>query len=265
MAAGYIKLWRKTLDSGVLQNHKAWSLLGWLFLSVTRKRFRYYGKVLDPGEILIPIPEVAVRLEMSVDELRGAIKFLEKLEIITTSADWAGKRMTRFHVNNWRRYQEENLGKIAPIEQDEIELEMQDNSELRQSENRIATGLPPDSYIMNKKEENNSNTPTKTPQDSKAVSRPTQRLKDTLSGWDLELHLVNFYPVWDSRSPRFRGTYPAEREKQRQAWIDKFKQEPLQMPDFDVAANSRGDYGNVLLRPLWEDLRGQELARKFQP
>lgn len=81
--------------------------------------------------------------------------------------------------------------------------------------------------------------------------------------YDTEAAMINYYPIWDPRALGFRGTLPREREKEKQDWIDKFKQDPLPLPDFSVEDYRRGVYGAVRMWPLWQDLRGQELARKL--
>lgn len=260
---GYIKLWRKSLDSGILQNHKAWSLMGWLLMSVTWKPIKYYGLLLEPGEVIMSVKGVGVHLHMSIQEVRTAIKFLESLDIITTSSDWAGTRATRFKLKNWRKYQLLEDGKNQQIDEAEFDLEEKEKPELHQYEQQIANKLLTDSIIYKKERTTSKGNP---PEESK--TRPTQSpaLKaPALSEEMRERFLTNFYPAWDSRSPQYRGMSAAKRDQRRKAWVAKFNQEPLLMPDFDWAANSRGEYGDVLLRALWQDLRGQELARCYDP
>lgn len=40
MERGYVKLWRKCLDSGLIQNGPAWQLFGYLLLKTTHRPHR---------------------------------------------------------------------------------------------------------------------------------------------------------------------------------------------------------------------------------
>lgn len=108
MERGYIKLWRKTLDSGILQHPAAWQLFGYLLLKTSHRPHRQIigGAVfgLAPGQVVFGRHKAAADLRLSEKQVRTALDMLKKLEIVTCEAS---NRCTVVSFVNWRRYQEE--------------------------------------------------------------------------------------------------------------------------------------------------------------
>lgn len=107
MERGFIKLWRKTLDSGLLANGPAWQLFGYLLLKTTHKPYRQIvGGVafdLQPGEVVFGRKKAAEELNLGEQQIRTALKLLEKLEILTSRST---NRCTVISFVNWGTYQE---------------------------------------------------------------------------------------------------------------------------------------------------------------
>ena len=89
MNRGFVKLWRKTLDSGLLQNGPAWQLFGYLLLRATHKPYRtIVGGVvceLVPGEVLPSIRRHGVyatpqTVEAMLNDPETTIKILTALK-----------------------------------------------------------------------------------------------------------------------------------------------------------------------------------------
>ena len=82
METGYIKLWRKTLDSGLLQNPHAFQLFGYLLLQATHKQIKVDVRgeniVLNPGELLFGRKNAANELRVGEQVIRTALKYLKK-------------------------------------------------------------------------------------------------------------------------------------------------------------------------------------------
>jgi hypothetical protein len=106
MERGYIKLWRKTLDSGLLQHATAWQLFGYLLLNATSKPCRrvIMGSAVDlrPGDVITGRDKLAHALGISHRSVRTAFEVLKKLEIVTTKAT---NKYTIVSIINWDRYQ----------------------------------------------------------------------------------------------------------------------------------------------------------------
>lgn len=108
MERGYVKLWRKTLDSGLLQHPTAWQVFGYLLLMVNNKPHRRIiaGVMTEakPGEIVTGRERLADELGLSVQQIRTALNLLKKLEIITIRST---NKYSVISLVNWDRYQQQ--------------------------------------------------------------------------------------------------------------------------------------------------------------
>lgn len=108
MEQGYVKLWRKCLDSGLLKNPAAWQLFGYLLLKATHRAHRQLvgGMVFDlqPGDVIFGRSKAADDLGVGEQSIRTALKLLEKLEIVTSKST---NKCTVISFVNWNRYQDE--------------------------------------------------------------------------------------------------------------------------------------------------------------
>lgn len=108
MEQGYVKLWRKCLDSGLLKNPTAWQLFGYLLLKATHRAHRQLvgGMVFDlqPGDVIFGRSKAADDLCVGEQSIRTALKLLEKLEIVTSKST---NKCTVISFVNWDRYQDE--------------------------------------------------------------------------------------------------------------------------------------------------------------
>ena len=108
MEQGYVKLWRKCLDSGLLKNPTAWQLFGYLLLKATHRAHRQLvgGMVFDlqPGDVIFGRSKAADDLCVGEQSIRMALKLLEKLEIVTSKST---NKCTVISFVNWDRYQDE--------------------------------------------------------------------------------------------------------------------------------------------------------------
>lgn len=108
MEQGYVKLWRKCLDSGLLKNPTAWQLFGYLLLKATHRAHRQLvgGMVFDlqPGDVIFGRSKAADDLCVGEQSIRTALKLLEKLEIVTSKST---NKCTVISFVNWDRYQDD--------------------------------------------------------------------------------------------------------------------------------------------------------------
>lgn len=118
MERGFVKLWRKTLYNGVLQNGPAWQLFGYLLLSAAHRPLRYLAgnAVVDlkPGQAVISRATAAKALRLSERQIRTALQLLEKLEILTSRAT---NKFTIVSLTNWDRYNGERPANGQPVDQ----------------------------------------------------------------------------------------------------------------------------------------------------
>lgn len=108
MERGYVKLWRKTLDSGLLQNATAWQVFGFLLLKASHKHTRILVGTtpvdLEPGQIVTGRIAIAKECKLSEQNVRTALALLEKLEILTIKPT---NKYSLISFVNWNSYQQE--------------------------------------------------------------------------------------------------------------------------------------------------------------
>ena len=106
MERGYVKLWRKTLDSGLLQHPTALQVFTYLMLKAAGKPCKRIvsGQAveLEVGQVLTSRSTLSTDLGITEKQVRTSLGLLEKLEIV------AIKRASKYSVVsfvNWSTYQ----------------------------------------------------------------------------------------------------------------------------------------------------------------
>ena len=110
MHRGYIKVWRKLEDSGIIGNAQVCQLLLFLMLKASHRARRYSAgnQVVEllPGQFITGRKQLAAELGSTEQRVRTALKFLEKHEIIHQQPT---NKFTLITLINWDRYQAEAL------------------------------------------------------------------------------------------------------------------------------------------------------------
>lgn len=108
MNRGYVKLWRKSKDSGFLGNAEAWQLLSWCLINATHKPHKQLvGKQLvelQPGQVVFGRVSVARELNTTERKVRTSLELLKKAEFLTIKTTSKYSILT---IVNWHTYQEE--------------------------------------------------------------------------------------------------------------------------------------------------------------
>lgn len=103
---GWIKLHRKCLDSGILQNRKLWTFWTWCLLKATHKEHTQvvgYQKVkLMPGQFIFGRKKASEELGMSEQMIRTALNSLKKSESLTIKTT---NKYSVITIVNWDTYQ----------------------------------------------------------------------------------------------------------------------------------------------------------------
>lgn len=107
MERGYVKLWRKVLDSKVLSDRNAWQLFGYLLAKTTYKpvdvEVRGINVTLNPGQCIFGRKKASQDLCRTEEEIRQAMYRLKKWQIATNKAT---KLFTIVTIVNWDIYQD---------------------------------------------------------------------------------------------------------------------------------------------------------------
>lgn len=106
MQYGYIKLWRKSLDAGWLQNPKLWTFWCWCLMKATH---REYDQIvgcqqvhLMPGEFVFGRKKASKELRMSEQSIRTFIDFLKTSQNLTIKTT---NKFSVISIINWNTYQ----------------------------------------------------------------------------------------------------------------------------------------------------------------
>lgn len=119
MNRGYVKLWRKSLDSGWLQNPELWAFWSWCLLRASHKVMRinvgFQEITLQPGEFVFGRNKASIELKMTEKRVRTCLEFLRKKGNLTISAT---NKFSIVTITHWDQYQggyfENNTLKIQP-------------------------------------------------------------------------------------------------------------------------------------------------------
>lgn len=107
MNRGYVKLWRKSLDSGFLNNADVWQLLSWCLLrAVYKPHKQLVGKQmveLKPGQVIFGRTKVAQELGTTERKIRTSLELLKKADFLTVETT---SKYSIISLINWSTYQE---------------------------------------------------------------------------------------------------------------------------------------------------------------
>ena len=108
MNRGYVKFWRKSLDSGILANADVWQVFSYLLLNASHKEYTLLvGNTpvkLKPGQLVTGRDALAQKLCSTQKKIRTALDTLEKMQIIGRER---ASKYSIISVINWGIYQEQ--------------------------------------------------------------------------------------------------------------------------------------------------------------
>lgn len=110
MDRGWVKLWRKSLDSGMLRNSDLWTFWTWCLMKATRhpaKTMVGFQEVeLEPGQLIFGRKAAAEELKMSEQTIRTCLKNLEKSKNLTIKST---NKFSVISITNWDIYQSSEI------------------------------------------------------------------------------------------------------------------------------------------------------------
>jgi len=108
MPEGYIKLWRKSLDSQVWGNPDHWRFWTWCLMKATHQhRIQVVGNQqieLSPGQFIFGRFKAMEETGLSVQKIRTSIEQLSKRRNLTIKST---NKYSIISIVNWKQYQEE--------------------------------------------------------------------------------------------------------------------------------------------------------------
>ena len=108
MESGYVKLWRKSLKNGMMQNPELFLFWCWCLLKASHKERKimvgYQSVLLKPGEFIFGRKMASKELHLSERNIRTNVNFLEKSENVTIKTT---NKFSILSIVNWNIYQSE--------------------------------------------------------------------------------------------------------------------------------------------------------------
>ena len=106
MDRGWLKLWRKSLDSGMLKNPELWAFWSWCLLKASRKETKimvgFQQVELKPGQFIFGREKAAKDLGTTVGKIRTSLDSLRKCQNITIKST---NKFSIITIVNWDIYQ----------------------------------------------------------------------------------------------------------------------------------------------------------------
>jgi hypothetical protein len=110
MDRGYVKLWRKTLDSGWLKNHKLWVFWSYCLMKASYKEREILvgnQKIkLLPGQFIFGRKSASKDCGMTERQIRTSVHYLERLQNVTIKTT---NKFSIISIINWVTYQNEDI------------------------------------------------------------------------------------------------------------------------------------------------------------
>jgi len=106
MHRGYIKLWRKSLDSTVWQNPKVWRFWSWCLMKASHKEIiqmvGFQDILLKPGQFIFGRKSCARETKLSEQSIRTVLNHLQNAQKLTIKST---NKFSIISIMNWDTYQ----------------------------------------------------------------------------------------------------------------------------------------------------------------
>ena len=118
MNRGYVKIYRKCLDTGILRNALAWQFLSWCLLKATHKPHKHLvgsGFVeLQPGQFVFGRASAAKELGSTERKIRTCLELLKNIDFLTIHTT---NKYSIITIVNWHTYQDERPADGQQVDQ----------------------------------------------------------------------------------------------------------------------------------------------------
>jgi len=115
MNRGYVRLWRRFLDDGYLQNPNLCVFMLWCLLKASHKEHAVtvglQRVALEPGEFIFTLRNAAKDLKMSLKQIRVIVATLKNSEFLALKTT---NKFSVITIMNWQIYQETEEEKGTP-------------------------------------------------------------------------------------------------------------------------------------------------------
>jgi hypothetical protein len=114
MPEGYIKLWRKSLDSPVWDNPKVWRFWTWCLMKASHKDIDimvgYQNITLQPGQFVFGLNNASLETKLSIQSIRTCLSILKNDDSITVKST---NKYSVISIVKWQDYQDNSTNKAT--------------------------------------------------------------------------------------------------------------------------------------------------------
>lgn len=112
MNRGYVKVWRKIQDNGILRNHKYCTFFLWALTKASHRQINIIigcqPIILEPGQFIFGRRMAAEELGMTEREIRTCLEIAKKADFLTIKTT---NKFSIITIINWHIYQGADSGK----------------------------------------------------------------------------------------------------------------------------------------------------------
>lgn len=107
MDYGWVKLWRKSIDSGLIKNHNAWIFWTYCLMRANHKKdykqvVGFQEVILQPGQFIFGLKKASEETNLSMQNIRTCLSFLKKCKNLTIKST---NKFSVITIENWGSYQ----------------------------------------------------------------------------------------------------------------------------------------------------------------
>jgi hypothetical protein len=111
MHRGYVKLWRKSLDTEMLKNHKLWAFWCYCLMKATHKKKKvtigYQEVTLEPGQFIFGREKASHETGLAIKSVRTCVENLKKQKKLAIKST---NKYSIITIINWDTYQQDGGG-----------------------------------------------------------------------------------------------------------------------------------------------------------
>jgi DNA replication protein DnaD len=184
MDRGYVKLWRKSLDSGIMRNHKLWFFWCWCLMKATHKPIKQvvgFNLVeLEPGQFVFGLNQASIETGISVQTIRTILKNLKNTENLTLKST---NKYSIVTIINWNTYQDDSHQTNNQINNQLTSNQQATNNKQTQKHRNTKTNNLSASVVTEPDSPTNGSAPKPEPEptDEDYLSRYSQEERETIN------------------------------------------------------------------------------------
>lgn len=144
MHRGYIKIWRKIEDSGLLQMHSTLSLFIHMLMQASHKPLNIGMKFVDRGQFISGRHKLAENIGVSEQQVRTCLEKLHMLKMVTSKPT---NKFTLYTIINYGQYQDCNTDANQQVNQQVTNNQPTSNQQVTTIQEAKHLNIKEDKYI----------------------------------------------------------------------------------------------------------------------